>query len=240
MKGYEQASKTVLPGRLPVIIRVDGKAFHTYTKGAEKPFDEKLMDVMDETALALCEEIQGACVAYVQSDEISVLIHSYKELESQPWFANELQKMVSVSAGVASGTFSLASAKIFGTPKMAVFDSRAFVIPESEVSNYFIWRQRDCIRNSINTIAQCSYSQKELYGWNLDQIKKILRENEDIDVDDEQAWEPYFIRGRCVRRRMTKQEETNVYRQAWNVERRIPLFGDDRGYVEDFFKRDQK
>lgn len=240
MKAYEAASKGTLPGRLPVIIRVDGKAFHTYTRGAEKPFDEKLMEVMDDTARALCEEVQGSVLAYVQSDEISLLIHSYKDLESEAWFSNEIQKMVSVSAGIASATFSLGSSKIFsGTHKRAVFDSRAFVLPESEISNYFIWRQRDCIRNSINTIAQNLFSQKELHGKNLDQVKQLLLDKADIDVDDQETWEPYFIRGRCVKRKLVKHSAGNVYRQSWDVDRDIPHFSLNRSYVEDFFKKEQ-
>lgn len=92
MKGYEVASRTTLPGRLPVIIRVDGKAFHTYTRGCKRPFDDRLSDVMVSTATKLCDEIQGAQLAYTQSDEISVLVHGYKKFKSQTWFDNQVQK----------------------------------------------------------------------------------------------------------------------------------------------------
>ena len=98
MKGYEQAARAALPRRMPVIVRVDGKAFHTWTRGCERPFDGKLVEVMNAAAIALCDEIQGAQMASVQSDEISVLVHNYKRYASSAWFDNEVQKTVSVSA----------------------------------------------------------------------------------------------------------------------------------------------
>ena len=132
MKAYEEASRTVLPGRLPIIIRLDGKAFHTYTKKLAS-FNENLSDVMVETAIAVCKEIQGAQFAYTQSDEISILVHGYKRFTSMPWFDNQVQKMVSVAAGLASATFTAHSWKIWDTSddtdlkiRPAVFDARAF------------------------------------------------------------------------------------------------------------------
>src|SRR5690242_15510466 len=104
MKGYESAFKIVLPNRLPVIIRVDGKAFHTYTKGCKQPFDATFMEAMNEAALELCREVQGTQLAYVQSDEISLLVNSYKRLKTSAWFDNQVQKMVSVAAAIASAT----------------------------------------------------------------------------------------------------------------------------------------
>lgn len=90
MKGYEQAARVRLPMRMPVILRIDGRAFHTYTRDCDKPFDTKLMAAMDDVALRLCEEVQGAQIAYVQSDEISILVHNYKRLQSQAWFDNQV------------------------------------------------------------------------------------------------------------------------------------------------------
>ncbi len=104
MKEYEAAFKTVLPCRMPVLLRLDGRAFSKWVKviGAQRPFDNQLMDVMARTAKHLCASIQGAVFAYTQSDEISILIHNYKKLTSQPWFANEVQKITSISAAQAS------------------------------------------------------------------------------------------------------------------------------------------
>ena len=133
MKKYEGAYRISLPERMPVILRIDGKAFHTYTKGCKQPYDQSLVDVMDETAKYLCKNIMGARVAYVQSDEISILLNNYHDLNTQSWFDNTLQKMVSVSAGMASGVFTSLSPKIFGAVKLATFDSRAFIVPKEDV-----------------------------------------------------------------------------------------------------------
>lgn len=180
MKRYERVSKTVLTARMPVIIRVDGKAFHTYTKGMKKtepgaPFNQSMCSVMDETAKMLCHTIQGAEMAYVQSDEISILVHYYKRFTSEPWFDNEVQKMVSISAGLASAFFSANSGILFddGKARLAVFDSRVFTIPEDEVNNYFIWRQQDATRNSVQMLARSLYSHKECNNKNGLQLQEM-------------------------------------------------------------------
>src|SRR5687767_7520825 len=98
MKTFEDSFRNYLPIRMPVIMRIDGKAFHSYTKGCKKPFDENLIDVMNETAMYLCKNIQGTQLAYVQSDEISLLLNNYQTIDTQSWFENNIQKMVSVSA----------------------------------------------------------------------------------------------------------------------------------------------
>lgn len=253
MKVYENAFKAALPIRMPVIIRVDGKAFHTYTKPlkqAEKPFDPALEEVMNLTAIKLCEEIQGAQIAYVQSDEISILVHNYKKLNSQSWFGNELQKMVSVSAGIASATFTLNSYKIWSKPdgsfqaadlddfKPAYFDSRAFILPEPEVCNYFIWRQQDCTRNSVQSLARSLFSHKKCNNKNSSQLQ-------DMCVSVGRNWndEPTsFKRGRCI---VKKQEYSNPVsngdgwsyrvpsgRWNWLVDNEIPIFTQDRDYID--------
>src|SRR3954468_24438904 len=101
MKIFENAFRHSLPIRMPVIIRVDGCHFHTYTKDCIKPFDDKLIHAMNAVAKYLCENIQGTQLAYVQSDEISLLVHNYKCINTSAWFDNNIQKMVSVSAGMA-------------------------------------------------------------------------------------------------------------------------------------------
>ena len=126
IKGYENAYRISLPWRMPVIIRLDGTAFHSYTRGCKRPVDQGLVDVMNETAIYLCKNIQGARLAYLQSDEISILLNNYETLQTKPWSDNNLQKMVSKSAAQASAYFSLASSKIWeGKQKLAYFDSRA-------------------------------------------------------------------------------------------------------------------
>ncbi len=155
---YEDRSRVKLTRRTPVIIRLDGKAFHTLTRKCTKPFDQALQVSMTGTAQRLCEEIQGAKVAYTQSDEISILLIDYDKLATDAWFDYNIQKMVSVAASVASVEFT----HRFGTE--GLFDARAFNIPKEEVANYFVWRQKDWIRNSVSMLAQSLFSHKELHG----------------------------------------------------------------------------
>lgn len=103
---YEKVTRYFLPGRTYTIIRVDGKAFHTYTKGLFRPFDAGLIEDMDNTAKYLCEHIQGAKFAFVQSDEISILLTDFDTITTQGWFEGNLQKMCSVSASFATAIFN--------------------------------------------------------------------------------------------------------------------------------------
>lgn len=229
IKQYEEASKTILPRRMPVIIRVDGKAFHTYTKGCKRPFDENLNEAMIDTAIKLCKEIQGAQIAYIQSDEISIFVHSYKTLESQPWFGNQVQKMCSISAAVASATFTYSSQKIFGDVKPAYFDSRVFVIPESDVCNYFIWRQQDTIRNSIQMFARLMFSSKQLHGKNCNEILAMCKKSNNDWCEIDMRWK----HGVCV----FKQEvsnESGTTRMKWSPDYLTPEFIHDRDYINKF------
>jgi len=165
-ENYEQAFKSYLPKRMPVIIRLDGKSFHTLTRTLNKPYDENFIYMMQQTALYLCKNVQNCIAAYVQSDEISLLLHNYKKLDTQSWFGNEVQKMVSISAALASSYFTELYYEAYGNFNTICFDSRAFVLPEAEVNNYFYWRYQDWVRNSIQMLAQSLYSHKELHKKN--------------------------------------------------------------------------
>lgn len=164
MKAYEDCSRAYLTDRLPIIIRLDGKAFHTYTRGLERPYSRPLMTAMNEVTKYLCEKVQNCVMGYTQSDEISLLLVNFKSINTSAWFDNNLQKMVSISAGMASTQLTMQSQKLFGELRPACFDARAFVLPEHEASNYFVWRQKDWIRNSIQMLAQSLYSHKQLQG----------------------------------------------------------------------------
>ena len=124
MKGYENAYRTKLPKRLPVLLRIDGKAFHTFTKGMEKPFDEGLTNAMWETTKYLCENIQGAKIGYTQSDEITILLTNYEKLTTESWFDNNLQKMCSVAASMATAKFNDGIQKVYPGKEFAMFDAR--------------------------------------------------------------------------------------------------------------------
>jgi len=174
-ENYEQRTKTKIPRRTYTIIRLDGKAFHTFTKRikSEKPFDNKLIDVMDATARHLCENIQGVQLAYVQSDEISLLLTDFKSIETDAWFDGNVQKMASVSASYATSAFMLAGK--YDIP--ANFDSRVFSIPDPvEVYNYFVWRWQDWERNSVQMLARSMYSHKECHKKNTSQLHDMIHE----------------------------------------------------------------
>ena len=185
---YEKRNRTSLTRRTPVIIRLDGKAFHTYTRGLNKPFDEGLISDMQQTTIFLCQQIQGCKMAYTQSDEISLLLTDYDKVNTQAWFDNEVQKMVSISASFATAKFNQLrlerasndpSVKSHGLtydeykPDLAYFDSRAFNIPKEDVSNYFVARQRDAVKNSVAMLAQSLYSPKELHKKNGSEMQEL-------------------------------------------------------------------
>lgn len=222
MKRYEQAYRIVLPGRMPVLLRVDGKAFHTWTRNLERPWSELFAAWMDRVAVALCEECQGAQLAYVQSDEISVLLHNYKTHATQSWFDNQLQKMVSVAAACAAATMTHESGRA------AKFDARGWVLPEAEVANYFLWRQNDASRNSIQALAQSLYPQSQLTG-------KCQAELHEMCFAKGHNWNDLPTRqkrGRCLVRE-TYPASDGVERSRWTVDNEIPRFvGEGREYVE--------
>lgn len=253
MKGYENAYRLSLPERMPVIIRVDGKAFHTYTKDCKKPVDENLVSVMNDTAAFLCKNIQGAQIGYVQSDEISILVNNYKELETQSWFDNNLQKMASVSAAMASSIFTANSYKIFDPNKNslewadnvafsperdirpAFFDSRVFLVPKEDVVNYFLWRQQDATRNSVQMLARSLYSHKQCENKNNSELQEMIFQK-GINWNDCSVSQK---RGRCIiKRSLTRMalnqatgQQEPVIRSTWEVDNNIPIFSQDRDYI---------
>ena len=176
MKEYEISYKTTFTNRLPVIMRLDGKAFHTLTNDdrIEKPFDKNLVKILNITFGDLMEEIQGAVFGYTQSDEMSILLYPWKCVESQAWFGNEMNKINSVSAGIASALATQLWNVHFDDCNLVTFDCRSFVLPHSEVVNYFIWRQQDWIRNSVQMLGRQYFSQNELHGCTNDHIKTML------------------------------------------------------------------
>ena len=188
---YESRTRSYLPRRSYVIIRIDGKAFHSYVKALVKPFDSGLVEDMNTTALQLCKSIQGAKLAYVQSDEISILVTDFDTLTTDAWFNYAVDKMCSVSASFATSCFNKLRLLRFLKKesfnyhgelleqvqklKEANFDSRAFTIPsKTEVQNYFIWRQQDAVRNSISAVAQSLYSHKELENKNTSMMQEMI------------------------------------------------------------------
>lgn len=173
MKGYEQQTSSILPENSWVVIRLDGKAFHTYTKNLRKPFDFGFMLDMYETTRFLCEQISSTVFAYTQSDEISLILTDTQAEKTQFWFGGKIQKIVSVAAGLASAKFSSRRAD----QELAIFDARTFVLPSQvEVVNYLNWRQMDCSRNALFLAANEFYSHKKLHGKGRDEKISMLAE----------------------------------------------------------------
>lgn len=240
MKQYEGISRNFLTRRVPAIIRIDGKAFHTFTKGMRKPFDRILMSAMQQTMKYLCENIQGCVFGYTQSDEITLVLTDYEKITTDAWFGYNVQKMTSVSASMATLAFNNAFARIVNdeynkiiyseqkTPEMeeylkffdnyfkkintALFDSRAFTVPREEVCNCLIWRQQDATRNSIESVGQANFSHKELMNKSCSAIQDMLWEERGINWND---FPTDSKRGSCCYRVPT---ETTVVNSKTNEE----------------------
>lgn len=216
---YEDRTRVMLPRRTFTILRADGKSFHTYTRQCDKPHDQRLSDAMDSAALALCREAQGSMLGYVQSDEISVLLTDFATITTDAWFDGNVQKIVSVAASIVTQAFNDFAFEYFRGP--GHFDCRAFTIPDPvEVENYFIWRQQDATRNSIQSLAQSHFSQKQLHGLNVNELQELLFREKGINWDALPAAQK---RGRCC-----------VYGElthGWTMDVAPPVFTRDREYL---------
>jgi tRNA(His) 5'-end guanylyltransferase len=223
MKGYEAVTRFVLPRRTYAVCRVDGRCFHSLLRRAHKPFDYGFMEAMDKVTAALCKEMMGAVFAYTQSDEISVLMTDFGSVHSEPWFGGTVQKMASIAASAATAAFNDAF-HVAGAGS-ATFDARVFTIPEPvEVANYFVWRQRDCVRNSISMAAQAYFPHKHLKGLHGGEMQELLWSEKGINWND---YPDGAKRGRVCQRvtapepvtytdKRTKQEHTiDAIRSRW-------------------------
>ncbi|MEV4510763.1 tRNA(His) guanylyltransferase Thg1 family protein [Dactylosporangium sp. NPDC049525] len=207
MKAYERVTQAVLPRRTHTVLRVDGRAFGSYLRGAQKPYDLAFMADMDAVAEALCAEISGSVFAYVQSDEISVLAIDFAATGTQPWFGGEVQKWCSVAASVATVTLN---ARRPG--KLAMFDARVFTVADPvEVARYFIWRQRDAVRNSISMAARAVIPYQRLDGVHSGQAQELLFAEHGINWNDYPAG---CKRGRVVVKASGERDATFVHKRT--------------------------
>lgn len=248
MKTYEAVPKNYLTRRTPVIIRIDGCHFHTFTRSFAKPFDEFFSMAMAETMKNLCENIQNVVLGYTQSDEITLVMCDYKNIDTSAWFDNQVQKICSVSAALATLFFQRNFIEqlnkwqqIFpnsveflekyykALDNGAYFDARCFNIPKEEVCNNLIWRQQDCVRNSIQSLSQSLYSHKELQGLNCKQLQDKMFTEKGINWNDLAT---YLKRGSCA---IKKPRLSNINGEygSWTIDFNIPIFTQDRAYIED-------
>lgn len=210
MKVYEDASRWTLPKRIPVILRVDGRAFHTITrKRFGKAWSMEFVEQMIQTAQAVMKEIQGCNICYCQSDEISFLITDYKTIRTEAWFGYDVRKMISISASVAAAAFS----NLYGKP--VAFDSRVFSLPQDEVANYFLWRQIDATRNAIQMAGREYFSHKSLHQVSCSGIQEKLFSEKGINFND---YPVIRKRGFCL-----VDDELDA---------EIPIFSKKRDYIE--------
>ena len=187
-RNYEGPARHLLTRRLPVVIRLDGRAFHTFTRDLNKPFDEGFIDAMVEAALTVFSEVQGCKLAYVQSDEASFVLTDYDTLDTDAWFGYVKSKVESISAALMTAAFGRAF-RVARPWQLAVFDARAFNLPESEVVNYFVWRAKDWARNSLSMYAQANFSHAQLQGANSKAMHEMLHDegrNWTIDLTEAQ------------------------------------------------------
>jgi tRNA(His) 5'-end guanylyltransferase len=255
---YENRTRISLPRRTYTLIRIDGKAFHTYTRGLKRPFDKGLIEDMDETACYLCKNIQGAKFGFVQSDEISILVTDFEAITTDAWFDGNIQKIVSISSSMATSKFNqLRMLRVLSTYedarnfahdfanqstikvnpfKLAEFDARTFTIPsKTEVINYFIWRQIDTVRNSISSAAQSVFSHKELNNKNTDQMQEMLFQK-GINWND---YFPKYKRGRFIFKETFEKapdgdmlNSASAIRTRW-VSGECPTFTQDKNFLEE-------
>lgn len=270
MKSYEAVNRHFLIPKLHTVLRLDGRAFHTYTKKFKRPFDDVLINAMDETAKYLCSKIQGAKFAYVQSDEITIYLSDDDELETQMWYGGNIEKMVSVSASMATAKFNhimilqqikdsiqyvnkwnndrdgeiklrMEGCIECDVEKMTIaeFDSRVFQLPNvDEVLNCVLWRQQDCTRNSIQSVAHSLYSQKQLDKQNTSQLQELIFQK-GINWND---YDPKLKRGRFIDREYYKVDikaivngkkvikEKDATRSRW-VSVECPIFSQEREFL---------
>lgn len=240
---YEQISKTKLMRRCPVAIRIDGRSFHTFTRGFQKPFDEVLIKSMQETMKYLCKNIQGCVLGYTQSDEITLILIDYQKLTSAAWFDYEVQKICSIAASMATMAFnkfftenvyftdkfdengniidkeyvSIHAAHVKAASEGAMFDARCFNIPKEEVTNLIYWRQLDASRNSIQMVGHANFSHKELQNKSCNDIQDMLMLQKGINWNDLPV---YQKRGSCCVKKEIENKSTGYNGEVRAIEYR--------------------
>jgi tRNA(His) 5'-end guanylyltransferase len=245
-RDYEDRTRFLLPRRTYTLLRLDGKGFHRYTRDCARPYDLDLMADMDATAVALCERIDGARLAFVQSDEISLLLTDFGTVHTAAWFDGSLQKICSLSASLATAHFN--RARLLRLPpdrlfeaEPAYFDSRVWTIPQrAEVANYFIWRQQDATRNSVTMTARAYFSHEAVDNKSGSEMQEMLWQAHGVNRNDLPAG---FKRGRVVEKVAVTRDRAytdgrtgetrvaeGVTRHEWHVTE-PPIFTQDRAWL---------
>lgn len=216
MKENERSHRTYIDKDAKYVgLRLDGKAFHTFARKFEKPFDYHLMNAMNTAMFYLCRDIQDVVIGYCQSDEITIIIKRSENPNAQLWFGGQIGKILSISASIAAAEFNHEISKTHTMPERARFDSRVMTFYDHvEAENSLIWRQQDWIRNSVSMVGQSNYSHSELHGVNTLQLKEKLKTEKNIDWN---ALSDDLKYGRiCVKQQIP--HESGVLRSRWAIE----------------------
>ena len=260
MKDYEVRNQYFLQRHIPVAIRVDMKSGHSFTKGFKQPFDEIFVKSMQQTAKFMCENIQGTVLSFQQSDEITIILQDYKNLNTDAWFNYRTDKMCSIAASMATMAFNKAFASNVAKQskrlyreyleekdasyidtlekamnKGAMFDARCFNIPKEEVCNLIYWRQLDATRNSIQMVGQANFSHKELQNKSCNMIQEMLFAEKGINWND---YPTYLKRGSCCIKTTIQNPNVDIKdgaypKSIWMIDLDIPIFkGDGRQYID--------
>lgn len=207
MKRYERigVAPEFLP-TLPVIVRLDGRAFHTFTRGFDRPYHKPFNLLMWEVTGKLMLETR-AVMGYTQSDEISLVLHTDNPL-SQIYFNGRRDKINSILAAKCSVEFCMKTQHYLNTNRTAEFDCRSFQLPsKNEVCNYLVWREQDATRNSIQLLGQANFSHKQLQGLSCNQIQEKLWQEKQINWNDQPA---FFKRGVYFQKRQNRDRSIDT------------------------------
>lgn len=257
MKKYEYVTRTHMVSRMPVIIRLDGKAFHTFTRGFDRPFDVVLSNTMQDTMKYLCENIQGCVLGYTQSDEITLVLVDYKKIDTASWFDNNIQKCTSIAASMATLAFNrffqknvteLDFAWRHGlTPQSVEVQEehkRYMEVLEKAIAKGALFDARafnipkeevcNCLLWRQNDATRNSIEMVGQAYFSHNQLHKITcnQIQDMLMLQKGINWNNYptrFKRGSCCIR-VQKEEDK---RPKWHIDNEIPIFkGEGRNYVD--------
>ena len=259
---YENISRGYLTRRTPVIIRIDGKAFHTFTKGLKKPFDEILAASMKETMKFLCENIQGCVLGYTQSDEITLILVDYKNLDTSAWFDYNIQKVCSVAASMATLSFNKAFAQMTDN---YMLEWNSSLTPQSVQIQQEHRQYIDCLKNKIikgamfdarcfnipkEEVCNCLiWRQQDAIRNSIESVgqanfshrtlnkKNCAKIKEMLKEQKNIIWENYpttYKQGCCCLKTTYNYcvNGSDFVRTRWEIDNNIPLFSENRSYIE--------
>ena len=252
MKAYEEVNERMLVANVPFIIRLDGVAFHTFTKKFVRPMDDILADAMQKTMLSMCMDVPYCKYGYTQSDEITLVCIIDDVKNNSGFYGNRINKITTVTAAKATKYFNkhfydnvkkyekndkafenVTDLKVYEKKLFsAEFDSRVFNIPEHDIENNLIWRQQDAVRNSINALGHAHFSNDILKNKNTTQVQDMLMNEKKINWNNCCA---YQKRGCCAVKKpveITGKNGNIITRNKWVLDLNMPILTEDKARKE--------